>query len=363
MALQDMATLQFSCACKQVGGSVEVPASAIPLSLSLCHCNICRRQTGLLAALYVTLPDNHQAFNVHGTTTIYAASEGVLRHFCSTCGSNVLVDDQKTKEILICSGAITSSGIETRLEHNIFVTDTKDGGMSTWLPLLQGWEGFSKESKPVDCGRRLPENSEEDVSATSLALPVYCQCRKIHFTITRPNEESSNLHGPYSDLLAPYVSDNPRIAENQDDVKWWLRRQGSRYLAGICACNSCRLNSGFDIQAWAFIPKVNLFDSRGDPLDIEIMQGLTEHKSSEGVHRHFCSQCGATVFWRGDARPDLIDVSVGLLGAEEGARAESWLSWWTNRISFEELAPNKTLIGSLKDGLEKWGEQAGNQQQ
>ena len=361
MAHKETVTLHFSCACKQAGGSVKVPTSAFPLPLSLCHCNICRHQTGLLAASCVTLPDNYQAFKVHGTTRVYKASE-LLRHFCGTCGSNVFIEE-KNHEITLCSGAITSSGVEPRLKSNIFVRDPKDGGMSTWLPSVQGWEGFSKESRPVDCGQRMPEHSEADFKGTNLELPGYCQCRKIQFRITRPNEKSSDLHGPFADLLVPYVSNNPEAVGNENDIKWWLRRQGSRYLAGTCACNSCRTNSGFDIQTWTFIPKVNLLDVRDRPLDIETMQSLKEYGSSEGVHRHFCSECGATVFWRCDQRPDLIDVSVGLLDAEEGARADSWLTWWTDRVSFEEMAPNKALIASLKNGLKRWGEQISGQQQ
>ncbi|CAJ2503617.1 Uu.00g110110.m01.CDS01 [Anthostomella pinea] len=49
------------------------------------------------------------------------------------------------------------------------------------------------------------------------------------------------------------------------------------------------------------------------------------YRSSSGVVREFCDRCGATVFWHDGDRPELIDVSVGLLDAAEGARAESWL--------------------------------------
>ena len=33
-----------------------------------------------------------------------------------------------------------------------------------------------------------------------------------------------------------------------------------------------------------------------------------------------------------------MDVSVGLLDAAEGARAATWLDWWTERVSFSEDA-------------------------
>jgi hypothetical protein len=50
-------------------------------------------------------------------------------------------------------------------------------------------------------------------------------------------------------------------------------------------------------------------------------------------------------------RPDLIDVSAGLFRAEEGARAEHWLEWWTERVSFSEEA-GKGRTG----GARAWGE-------
>ena len=360
-----MTTLQFSCACGQVGGSIQIPTTAIPLPLGLCHCNTCRHQTGLLAGSYAYLPKDHKNFERHGNTATYAASERLFRHFCGTCGTNVFLVDKEINEVspsFLCSGAITTDGNEPRMNEQIFIKDTKDGGMSPWFPSIQGWEGFS-DSKPVDCSRQLPESSRADVTSKNPELPCYCQCRKIQFRITKPNEKSRDLHGPFADLLAPYVSTSPEVIENPDDIKWWLRRQGTKYLAGTCACNSCRTNSGFDIQNWTFIPNVNLLDLNGSQLDIGTMQGLTKYGSSKGTNRYFCSQCGATVFYRREERPDLLDVSVGLLDAEEGARAESWLMWWTDRVSFDEDALNKTFIGTLKEGLRKWGEQAVKQRQ
>lgn len=65
---------------------------------------------------------------------------------------------------------------------------------------------------------------------------------------------------------------------------------------------------------------------------------LKGYESSEGVMREFCGVCGATVFWHDKWRLEVVDVSVGLLDAGEGARAEVWLEWWGGRVSFEEDA-------------------------
>lgn len=84
---------------------------------------------------------------------------------------------------------------------------------------------------------------------------------------------------------------------------------------------------------------------------------MKRYESSKDVLREFCSVCGATLFWHCKWRPDLIDVSVGLLDPKQGARADGWLDWWTDRVSFSELAVSKSLIGSLEEGLKKWGEE------
>lgn len=53
-------------------------------------------------------------------------------------------------------------------------------------------------------------------------------------------------------------------------------------------------------------------------------------------------------------RPSLVDVAVGLLDAESGARAEEVLAWWPGRVSFREYALNRGLITGLEEGLREW---------
>ena len=219
MADTSAAALDFSCACKNTYGTVQVPTSSFPLPLTLCHCNICQRQSGLLAASYVALPKKHKGFEVNGHATSYKASEDIIRYFCRTCGSNLYVEEKILNDISLCSGVVPNSGDKTRLVEQIFVSDTKDGGMSSWLPAIQGWEGFSKESKQVDCSRPVLKPFGDNANSADPELRGYCQCRSIQFKITRPTEKSSQLRGPFADLLVPYVSTNPEAIENKDDIK------------------------------------------------------------------------------------------------------------------------------------------------
>jgi len=220
-------------------------------------------------------------------------------------------------------------------------------------------------------------------------LRARCACGRVSFYVTRPNQQSLVPHSDFPDLMMPYHSWTSRI-HNAEDTKWWIRppagkdTQGEvqsgegeeareqsgkkRYLAGTCACTSCRLTSGFEIQSWAFIPRANIFiHSNPRPADLEGPSNyslfpvshyiapqmdppapavpldfanlpprvLRGYRSSKGVRRDFCGCCGATVFWHNERRPELIDVSVGLFEGET-ARAGKWFDWWTERVSFEE---------------------------
>lgn len=66
------------------------------------------------------------------------------------------------------------------------------------------------------------------------------------------------------------------------------------------------------------------------------------------------------MLWNGSrekfGREGLVDVAVGLLDARSGARAEELLSWWSDRVSFEEDAVHRGLVGGLKRGLKEWAE-------
>jgi hypothetical protein len=209
-------------------------------------------------------------------------------------------------------------------------------------------------------------------SLSQLNSPIIqasCICGHVQFHITRPDERSRTPKSYFPDLMIPYRVKDPLVC-NPDDVKWWLRSGSNgdtshsdneactRYLAGLCACRSCRLTSGFELQSWTFVPRTNIIfptrsahtgSSPGDAPasdhpwveadfdDLHDWDVLKAYASSDGVTREFCPGCGATVFWHDTARPELIDVSVGLLEwGDDGDGLGSWLDWWTERVSFAE---------------------------
>jgi hypothetical protein len=266
---------------------------------------------------------------------------------------------------LVYSGAIDEIKVPkheslTRLERVVeheFVGDTIDGGMATCLDQVNGSQvamrargpGSNKVGDGLDDIQRNLARSDKDidVAQTEDTLKARCHCGGVQYQVTRPNAESEKAWSSWPDLIIPAKSGH---TDNADDVKWFLRTNNTKYLAGTCACRSCRLGSGSPIQTWAFIPKVNILQLDGKPLDYA-MGTIKQIESSKGVFRNFCGRCGANVFWHCLQRPDLIDVSVGLLRAPEGARASSWLEWWTERVSFKEDALDQGLIEDLERGL------------
>lgn len=48
------------------------------------------------------------------------------------------------------------------------------------------------------------------------------------------------------------------LPSERGNMKLWMRQNNMRLMAGTCACKSSRLTSGFEMQCWAFVPRVNI---------------------------------------------------------------------------------------------------------
>lgn len=348
-------TVKISCACSSITGTLDVPPSLFPLPIiDFCHCSTCRHATGQLCLSSFDVPrasGSPSSLRITGEPVAYKTSDRLTRYSCGQCGASIYNHDSDTGDDHVATGVVDEAEGILSFKQHIFVGNTKDGGLCSWLD-GPSWTGLQEQSemwKPTPKAAvkdKMLETAEE-----SEVLKCYCQCRGVQFNITRPNKASSDVSSPLPDVLVLNHSQSP---QKIPDFAWWLRANGTKYLAGTCACNSCRLSAGYDIQAWAFVPKTNIRRLDGEEMDYR-MGTLKRYSHSKGAYREFCSTCGATVFWHCDERPGIIDVSVGLLDAEEGARAEDWLEWATGRVSFEECAQNKTLVSSVSQGLRKWG--------
>ena len=343
----DIVAVKLACLCRQVQARADIPRCCFPLRASVCHCNTCRHTSGLLCTTVCELPVIPSALKVEGKTSSYKLDSTQSLVFCPGCGSSLYQMGSDVSKINIYTGVLKIGSGQVDFKDQCCMEETIDGGLASWLDLHHDdYSGKCLLHKKTAVADRSSVNEE---LKQSLDVTASCHCGGVQFIISPPSEASTQLSSPCSDLIVPF---NSGPSKNEEDSKWWLRANGTRYFAGTCACRSCRLASGNDIQTWAFIPKINMRQMNGDPLEFD-MGTLNEYGSSKGVYRNFCSICGATVFWHNDERPYLIDVSTGLLEAESGARAEELLEWTTARVSFQEEAQNKALIQTLREGLAK----------
>ena len=344
------------CLCGQVRNFVEL-ASALPQHKRTCHCNSCRYQTGVL--FQSCLPLKWKPKFVERLTR-YDTSEKLSRYFCGICGSNIAVHLHEHDQWAVSSGTIDEvfdadgTSLEIYTGHK-FVEDTKDGGLGIcFMKTLEGTDvdffAQAADGEPVSPAKYLQASKDGTKVHQHMAKPrlrASCHCGGVQYQISHPTAASQQFSCPWPDLI--FASQSAHT-DNPDDVKWWLRADNTKYLAGTCTCRSCRLASGPPVQTWAFIPRANLDLMDGTPWQPSF-GSLKGFASSDGVTRDFCKTCGATAFWRSERRPELIDVSVGLLRADEGVRAENWLEWWTDRVSFCEESNNKGMVTILEAGL------------
>jgi hypothetical protein len=102
--------------------------------------------------------------------------------------------------------------------------------------------------------------------------------------------------------------------------------------ACFCHCQSCRSASGAPFVAWGSFPRRSLAFAHGT---------LTTYQSSEPVIRGFCGQCGTTISYQHNARPDQIDVSLVILDPKNRPKPEAhiWLSEKESSIQIGDDLP------------------------
>lgn len=342
--------LVISCLCGSVKQTVvDVPGPAV--QIELCHCAGCRHATGQLYSSFYQIETGDDVVKSHvsdpalkkfdiassGAADTFQHAPGSL-YFCATCGCHVF-RTLAADRLGIATGTIISS--ESTDNSRGFASAAFGPHINTDSTLDGGVARYMGHIPPVTSSSFPPpiQNLETFIQGS-------CLCRGVQLRITPPSAASHAPQSGYSDMIIPFHTQDERI-RNPEDEKWWLRCEDTKYMAGLCACRSCRLASGFELQSWAFIPRANILQRRPRelewmPLDFERARDagstLVSYESSNGVLREFCGRCGATVFWHDRWRPELVDVSVGLLESVTGARAEGLLEWWMTRVSFAEDA-------------------------
>jgi hypothetical protein len=227
------------------------------------------------------------------------------------------------------TGVLTA---ETRKEIGLdrvqmWVDDTQDGGCAKWLCRGKG-EGIMKatnresEDISIEQVREMKKQAIESIASDGGKLEGSCKCGKVQFYITRPKDSEGTGK--------------------------------RRYKALVCPCTSCRLTTGFEITAWATIPRSNLFSLDGKLLDLAgVVEGCVRYESSPDVDRFFCRECGATAFFwdhrlEGSERAKEVDVAAGLLRSKRGVLAEDWLEWKREVKYVEDAIDSEFVEGFVR---------------
>ncbi|KAL1311307.1 hypothetical protein AAFC00_001487 [Neodothiora populina] len=358
--MEGIKIVEAACLCGNFDVRIALRKTSLPLPATFCHCETCRRSSGALANSYVNLEPGSWApeATVVERLKAYKSSPSVSRYFCPTCGCHVLWHGPGKDDWHVPSGVLRKLDGVAQFRRHIWTRDTLDGGFSDWFPSQNG----QSLTIPDASSAQQPQPSDSSSPDPDKRLYAHCSCGGINMYISRPSPSSekvtssSSTPPPPPDVLVPHNSGPSNLCANET---WWLRADKRKFLGGICACDSCRLVNGFEFIYWAFVPTSDIsLDPAGHTPFSRDFGTLKAFRSSDAATRFFCADCGATVFWDGDVRPGLIDVAAGLLNAPEGARAESWLEWRTERVSAREDAEKraKGLIEGVESGLRAWGE-------
>lgn len=341
---------QLNCLC----GAATIPgtylqSTSFPVRTITCHCNPCRYVASSLLPVFAWLNAAPPA-SVLERVTAYHFTDRCTRYFCSTCGCVCLVELPRVAKWACAAGIIEPPiGVTdvVNISSHGYISDTIDGGLVPLLltgsinPVPAFGVGHSKDNisteSVLDLARKSLSRSLPDPDEL---LKASCHCGGVSFMITRLGDEDEPSR------LQPHIA-TPH-----------------KYPAYFCACKSCRLATGAELQGWAYVPLRNIRSASIDNgtvigtqigiTDTEDWRWLKHFGSSETTQRSFCSGCGATIFLH---RTELImrstvAVSVGILRADSGSMAREWLDWGDGKIDHEEEMLDQTIFSSLTKG---WG--------
>ena len=116
-----------------------------------------------------------------------------------------------------------------------------------------------------------------------------------------------------------------------------LTCQGEPARVSMCHCLACqrRTGSAFSVQAWYSRDQVQ-------PAEGTAKRYPRVAESGRTVNFGFCPECGGTVFWEAELRPDMIGVAVGTF-ADPSFEPPSLSGWerrqhpWTKAIDAQKI--------------------------
>ncbi|KAK0657771.1 Mss4-like protein [Cercophora newfieldiana] len=354
----DKISITAHCLCKAHSFTTTAPSSSLPLLASCCHCNSCRQTTGALYLPCTVWPNQSEDLS---QLKRYPFSPNIDYYSCPTCSTHLFCKGTGPDDVPeVVTGSLVNSPNLIKYSHHGYVADTLDGGATVWfakddsgnpLPRWAGGRGKSEELFPT-WPKFTAANLE--LKARPERTPLKCHCGGIDLVV----HSAADLQGkPASEL------------------PWYVDPKTYRYFAATDVCDSCRLAYGVDVTNWTFVQLDHIeFPATEGGADRGTLPGsiaelkravvaeekdprlgkLAVYQSSSEVDRYFCSGCSAVVFYAVDVegRKDMVDVAIGLLRHEDGARAEGLLTWNLGIVGWMD-----DTLGGYREGLARRVEQ------
>jgi hypothetical protein len=288
----------------------------------------------------------------------------IEKRFCRVCGTRTVEHSRRSGIWYVNSGCVVlKEGMEGDVvnvtEHG-FVGDTGDGGFARVMRVIGGKEVPCYREKEADG----PKLSVEEIDQMGRGkgereevLHAECHCGTIKF-----------------DILPPPGS----VGKSKESVTRWLRKDGTRYYALLCACNYCRLTFGaMSFASNAYVMPENIVvkdeetrklksafdyasnsDSTGNLKEStgalqKIFPGLKCYYSAEDTRRSFCGICGACIFFERESRPQCVNVAIGILRARSSVLAQDWVEWERDFVWSAEEAHDKQLVEAYVKGWKR----------
>ena len=113
--------------------------------------------------------------------------------------------------------------------------------------------------------------------------------------------------------------------------------EGEPVLVGICHCLACQRSTGSAFSVPAVYPRAQVRPPEG-----VVKRYARVADSGRTVNFAFCPECGGTVFWEAEMRPDMILVAVGAF-ADPSFETPSLSVWertqhpWTKAMGAEKI--------------------------
>ena len=96
-----------------------------------------------------------------------------------------------------------------------------------------------------------------------------------------------------------------------------------------CHCHTCRKIHGTTCSSSALLPSAAFEITEG-------ADALTAYESSPGKFRCFCSRCGAHIYARMEARPEVVVLRVGTFDDDPGIRPSAHI-WVADKAPWYEI--------------------------